>query len=111
MQPAERFRVLCERFASVEGVTLPAGDDARRRFGSSTLKVNGQIFAMLQADALVLKLPAERVSELIDEGAGRPFGAGKGRAMREWVAVVEGNDDAWEALSHEALAFVSSGSR
>ena len=85
-------------------MTGPGGD--RRRFGSSALKVNGSIFAMLTRDELVLKLPQARVRELISEGAGRPFDAGKGTPMKEWVMLADDDLDTWQALAEEALAFV-----
>lgn len=100
----ERFVELAEHLASEPGVTLP--DGSRQRFGSSALKVNGSIFAMLSRGHLVLKLPRDRVSALIRNGAGSPFDAGKGTPMKEWLSV-EGDDmEAWVALAREALDFV-----
>lgn len=54
---------------------------------------------------LVVKLPRERVSELIAEGAGEPF-APAGRVFAEWVMVRRRDRDRWRALLHEAVAFV-----
>ena len=102
--PAQRFEQLVDAFGTRPGVTVPGGD--RRRFGSSALKVHGSIFAMLTRDELVVKLPKARVSELISEGAGRPFDAGKGSPMKEWVVVADSDLDTWRALAEEALAFV-----
>jgi hypothetical protein len=102
--PAHRFEQLVDEFVGRPGVTGPGGD--RRRFGSSALKVNGSIFAMLTHDDLVVKLPRARVAELISEGAGRPFDAGKGTPMREWVVVADPELDGWRELAEEALAFV-----
>ena len=67
--------------------------------------MGGKIFAMLPHNALVVKLPAERVAALIDAGDGEPFGVGK-RVMREWVTIRGVDDAAWAALADEALAFV-----
>jgi hypothetical protein len=105
--PAQQFEQLVEGFAGRSGIDGPGGD--RRRFGSSALKVNGSIFAMLARDELVLKLPSARVRELISNGAGRPFDAGKGTPMREWVVVADPDPDTWQALAEEALAFVGGG--
>jgi hypothetical protein len=99
-----RFAALVQHFAGRPGVTPP--EPGRRRFGSAALTVDGSIFAMLQSGRLVVKLPRERVTALIGEGSGEPFGAGKGRPMREWVAIPEGDDASWRALAEEALAFV-----
>jgi TfoX/Sxy family transcriptional regulator of competence genes len=104
--PGERFAVLVEEFTGREGVTPPGGE--RRRFGSDALRVGGSIFAMLTRDELVLKLPRARVATLVASGEGRPFDAGKGTPMKEWVVVADDDLDTWRALAEEALAFVSS---
>lgn len=107
MDLEERFAALVQHFAAVPGVELPGGS-APRKFGSDALKVNGSIFAMVTAGRLVVKLPRERVDGLIAGGTGEPFGAGKARPMKEWVAVVDEDQDTWRALAEEALAFVRS---
>jgi hypothetical protein len=109
MTTEERFERLAEALAGRPGVTLP-GMDGSRGFGSSALKAGGSIFAMLTRGRLVVKLPRARVAELIGSGAGAPFDAGKGRPMREWLALAEADDATWLALAEEALAFVSGAS-
>ena len=105
--PAQRFDQLVEGFAGRPGVTAPGG--GRPRFGSSALKVDGSIFAMLTRGELVVKLPRARVSELVASGAGRPFDAGKGSPMKEWVVVADPDLEEWRVLAEEALAFVGRG--
>ncbi len=83
----------------------------KRTFGSSALKINGSIFAMLSEGALVVKLPGERVAELIDTGTGEPFDGGKGRPMKEWLAVSALDSQVWSSLAREACGFVSSRKR
>ena len=51
------------------------------------MKVNNRIFATLSGGKLVVKLPEDRVEALIAVGAGAPFDAGKGKPMKEWLAV------------------------
>jgi hypothetical protein len=46
-------------------------------FGSDALQVDGRIFAMARRGGVVLKIPAERVDELIAKGSGGPFDVGK----------------------------------
>lgn len=70
--------------------------------------MNGAIFAMATNGRLVLKLPKDRVAALIGEGSGAPFGAGKGRPMKEWVSVTVDDAETWLALAGEALDFVRS---
>jgi hypothetical protein len=99
---AELFSALCGEYAGVTGVTVP---DGGRGFGSQALKINNKIFAMLVDGRLVVKLPRARVTELIETGRGQPFDAGKGKPMKEWVALT-GNEAECRALVVEAQAFV-----
>jgi hypothetical protein len=105
MTAEERFDALVETLAKERGVTPPGASPARG-FGSNALKVDGSIFAMLAYGRLVVKLPAARVTELLADGTGGPFSAGKGRPMREWVSVDVDHGDLWEGLAREALLFV-----
>jgi len=68
----ERFAAIVEELAGIEGVTAGAG---RRGFGSGALQVDGRIFAMARRGGLVLKLPSQRVAELVASGDGTPFDA------------------------------------
>jgi len=99
-----RFGRLVDAVAGLEGVTL--GSD-RRGFGSGALRVNGRIFAMLTAGHLVVKLSRDRVASLLASGDGTAFDAGKGKPMKEWVALAGGGDDVWLARAREAREFVS----
>src|SRR4029077_1142308 len=104
----ERFRDLVDELARRDGVSLGS---ARRGFGSGALQVDGRIFAMVSQGRLVLKLPASRVADLLASGEGMAFDAGKGRPMKEWVAIADGTREHWLALAGEALAFVAGGLR
>ena len=107
MDNDERFAALVDEFAGSPGVTGP-DEPGGRRFGSSALKVNGSIFAMLVSGHLVVKLPQQRVGELIESGGGAPFDSGKGRPMKEWLTVVVEDFGSWLALAREAHEFVAS---
>ena len=107
MEPEEQFGALVAALAGRPGVTVP-GESGRRGFGSSALKVNGSIFAMLTGGHLVVKLPRDRVDALIAKGTGGPFDAGKGKPMKEWLTVVRDDDETWTTLTEEALEFVGS---
>ena len=105
----ERFADIAVRLADREGVAFGSG---RRGFGSDALTVNGRIFAMVSRGNLVLKLPPDRVSALIERGDGLPFDAGKGKPMKEWVVLASQSSRRWVALAGEACTFVSeSGAR
>ena len=54
--------------------------------------------------SLVVKLPRERVTELVDSGAGNPF-APAGKVFREWVSIPTPDRKLWQALLDEAADF------
>lgn len=66
----------------------------------------GRFFASFdtRAEALVLKLPRDRVAELIADGTGEPF-VPNGRVFREWVMIPEPDPTVWEQLLAEASNF------
>ena len=70
------------------------------------LRVSGKIFAMLIGDELVVKLPRDRVDELIVSGVGRRFDPGHGRLLKEWATVPATASRRWAGLVEEALVFV-----
>jgi hypothetical protein len=104
---ANHFAAIVAALGEEPGVAPPqlqAGSG--RSFGSDALRVHGRIFAMLSGGRLVLKMPARRVAELIQAGDGQPFDGGKGRPMKEWVAIDPDRQCRWLALATEALGFV-----
>ncbi len=77
-----------------------------RMFSSeSVLSVNGKIFAMLTKGKFVVKLPKERVDQLVSDGVGANWGPGTGRVMKEWIAIKSGKVS-WVKLAKEAYEFV-----
>ncbi len=96
------FRRVANAFAKKPAVTFMEG----KGFGSHALKVNGRIFAMLSSRGqYVVKLPADRVKALVSSGSGEHFDAGKGKPMKEWLAI-SGREDVWMKLAKEAYQFV-----
>ncbi len=88
------FDALAERFLGQPGV------EEGQMFGMPILKVGGKVFAGSWQGELVVKLPRERVEELIAAGDGAAFAPMAGRVMKEWVVVRD------PALAGEALRFV-----
>ena len=76
--------------------------------GYPCVRRSGRFFASFdpRADALVIKVPRERVAELIADGTGEPF-APNGRAFGEWVTITEPDPDVWEQLLIEARDFAA----
>lgn len=76
--------------------------------GFPCLRINGEFFTSCdhRTGDLIVKLPRDRVQELIDNGLGKPF-APAGRTFREWVLVEDRDAARWAALMTEARLFVS----
>ena len=73
-----------------------------RSFG---LRTAGSFFAFVRDGELVLKLPAQRVGELVEGGSGRPFDRGDGKPLKEWVCVAPVDDGECLAYVEEARRF------
>ena len=73
-------------------------------FGFRCVRAGKEFVAMPghESDGMVVKLPAGRVTELLESGKGLPV-APAGRAFKEWVEVSAEED--WGRYLEEALAF------
>jgi TfoX N-terminal domain len=98
----ERYEDLIDALVDEPGVTPPT---RKSGFGRSAIRYEGKIFAMFVRSRLVLKLPEQRVSELVAAGHGIPFDANKGVPYREWLSLTPGDDHDWLKLATEALEF------
>ena len=101
-RPEDRYEDLVDALVGADGVTPPRGGGG---FGRSALRFQNKIFAMFVRGRLVVKLPAERVEELIAAGEGVHFDANKGTPMREWLSLDPDSARPWLALATEALDF------
>jgi len=74
---------------------------------SRCLRVGKEFLAMPhhKTEGLVVKLPADRVSEIIEAGEGESF-APAGKVFKEWLAVTTVDEDRWRSLLREGVAFV-----
>jgi hypothetical protein len=104
----ERYEDVVDALLGEDNVTPPRGGGG---FGRSALKYRRSIFAMFVRGRLVVKLPAERVSELVESEAGVPFDANKGVPMKEWFSLDPASNLDWLTLAREALAFARASSR
>jgi hypothetical protein len=109
--PAQSQHPEAERaFAKVIGAF--AGDrevvyGGGKGFGSTALRVRGKVFAMISSKGkFVAKLPSKRVDELVRLGTGEYFDPGRGRLMKEWVALDRAHSS-WITIANEARRFVA----
>ncbi len=104
----ERWAALVESILAAGRATHGSDTGPKQAFGSTSLKTNGKIFAMLANDRLVGKLDRRRVDALVAADRGERFDPGHGRLMKEWLSVAEpAADEAWLDLAAEAEAFVA----
>jgi hypothetical protein len=75
--------------------------------GLPCLRVDGALFASWdrRTGHLVVKLPQERVDDLVGAGRAEPF-APAGRRFRQWAAIPHAQARDWPGLLDDALAFV-----
>jgi len=109
---SEVFARIVSDLIRIPGVEFPEPSSQKRRsFGSHALKINSKVFSMLDSRGqFVVKLPRERVLELLDDGRGAPFEMGKARWIKEWVVLVQGTEAEWAGFAREALEFVRNNS-
>ncbi|MDH3193554.1 MAG: hypothetical protein OEY55_04320 [Acidimicrobiia bacterium] len=82
--------------------------DRSTMMGLPCVRIDGAFFAALdhRSGNLIVKLPANRVSELVHAGTGVAF-APAGRTFREWVAIPNEDEELWSSLITDAQTFVS----
>jgi hypothetical protein len=75
--------------------------------GGRCARVGKEFLALVdfKGSGLVVKLPAPRVSELVESGIARPF-APAGRVFREWASIPDLDIDRWHTLLEEGVEFV-----
>ncbi len=95
--PDPRFEPVARAFARTPGFSLMESKSRATR----GLMLNGKSFGMSSHGRFVLKLDEERAATLVADGAGKPFMAGPGRAMKGWIEVTDPKAD-WVALAREA---------
>ena len=73
-------------------------------FGSQGLRTGRKYFAIRWHEQLVVKLPDDRVQELVSSGTAQVFEPMPGRPMNGWVLLAE--SAAWDPLVAAARAHV-----
>jgi hypothetical protein len=70
------------------------------------LRAGGKFFATCdhRSGDLIVKLPRQRVAQLIAAGCAEPF-APAGRTFKEWASVPDRDERTWRGLLVEALSY------
>ena len=63
------------------------------------------MFAMCQKEIFIVKLPKNRVVEIINSDEGLPHDFGTGKAMKEWVIIKFDFSKKWFNYAQEAMEF------
>jgi hypothetical protein len=102
-EAAARFAKLAKQLAEVTGQSTAH----REGFGTGSLFVGRKMFAVLdKSGALILKLPAERVAQLIKEGHGSGWHPGTGKPLKEYISLPAAEQRRWLALAKESREFM-----
>ncbi|MBJ7355221.1 MAG: hypothetical protein JHC98_10395 [Thermoleophilaceae bacterium] len=79
----------------------------KKAFARDALTINGKIFAIFRLGELVVKLPVEFGSKLIDAGEASQFEPAPGRFMKEWFVVgPEVDEPRWIELAEASFDYV-----
>jgi hypothetical protein len=93
------------RSLDVGPVTKPKDPVRPQRMNVNAFCVRNKVFAMHVGDDLVIKLPPNRVAELIASGIAAHNVVG-GRSMKEWANLRPATEKKWLALTKESLDYV-----
>jgi hypothetical protein len=80
-----------------------------KKFHNTSFLIGKKIFALTKGDGVVVKLPKEKIKELVDRVNVEPLVMGI-RVMKEWVIIKYKDPDEYKrvlGLFKEAMAFVS----
>lgn len=91
----------------VEKIVQEEGVEQSTMMNTPCLRYKGIFMAMMfeKEDALIIKVAAERVDELISKGKGNEFNFTKKRFLQEWVLIPSAYQDEYESYIHESLEY------
>jgi len=92
----------------VEPILADPAASRSTMMGLACVRLDGRFFASLdwRTGSLLVKLPTNRVAQLVAAGIGEPF-APAGRVFREWVAIPRADRKRWASLLAEAETFAA----
>jgi hypothetical protein len=101
---ADLFEKLAKSL-DVGPVTKPASPTRPERMNANAFCIRNRVFAMRAGDDLVLKLPPNRVAELVEAKVAASNVVG-GHVMKEWANLPPDTEKKWLALAQESLDYV-----
>lgn len=60
----------------------------KKLFGFDCLRYKGELFLKLDNNEIVIKLPRQRVLELVNSKKMKPYKKGNGQTLKEWGVVI-----------------------
>ena len=73
-----------------------------------SLKIRKKMFVMLNKGRLIVKLPKERVTQLLNSREGQPYDPGNGKIMKEWIIIPVEFCNKWIEIAAEGKEFALS---
>jgi hypothetical protein len=105
----KHFERIIQTLRKYPDVTAPTVNAFARSTASSGFRKNNKIFAMISPKGqFAVKLPRQRVKELVASGIGERFDPNQGWLMREWFIVDPACYKRWLTLAIEAMEYVNS---
>jgi hypothetical protein len=86
-------------------VTKPADPIRPQRMNANAFCIRNRVFAMRVGDDLILKLPPNRVTDLVRAKVASSNVVG-GHVMKEWANLRPETEKKWLALTKESLDYV-----
>ncbi len=100
----DEYAKLITQFCAMEG------NVSGQMFGKACIKVNGKAFVSQHKESLVFKLSGEHHRKALAlEGAALWDPSGKGRPMKEWVAVPAMAHEHFKVLAQASYEYVAAG--
>lgn len=93
--------------AAINKALQEEGVEESTMMGTPCLRYKGDFMAMMfeKEDSLIIKVSADRVNEIIENGEGNEFNFTK-KKFKEWVLIPSEFEDTYEGYVLEALAYV-----
>jgi len=70
--------------------------------GAQGIKQDKKLIVMFMKGEIIVKLPANRVSEIIASGEGESYDPGTGKPMKNWVLIPGTHRNLWIKFCEEA---------